>query len=351
MELITTMGGLISTVGFFICIVWLLIRLFKRKPKKQPLLTMLLCFVVLSLCMSYDKPPEDISEPQKEKSSAVSNEKESQISKKEKTSSKSEAKESKSKDERQTEKDDFNNSLGDTTPTFYKKVRNDTTENWRMLVCYSSENMKDHIVDYYNAYAESDNEVHFIVNLYLKTTTVINNFGGELYVDVHEYVDKEEHDAKILGGGMLLESYTVNLSSGKISEISSSPDSSSISETVDKSALLKTFMVLLESNLKQNFGENNCTLEYDETAVTINVWADNIALGVVSAIAGNSESIQSWNLMVDSQKTLCDSIVNELKEIGIENYPVMLNVLNELDKTKVLLTVLNGNVIYDAVNG
>ena len=278
----------------------------------------------------------------------------SQVDKKKDKSSRSSksssSKESKAKDERQTAKDDFNNSLGDTTPTFYKEVRNDTTGNWRLLVCYSSENMKDHIVDYYNAYAEADNEVHFIVNLYLKTTTVINNFSGELFVDVHEYIDKEETDAKVLGGGMLLESYTVNLSSGKVTELSSSSIASQNSESLDKSALLSTFMVLLESNLKQNFGENNCTIEYDETAVTINLWADNIALGTVAAAAGDAEAIQAWNYMVDSQKTLCDSIVNELKEIGIENYPVMLNVLDELDKTKTLLTVLNGNVVYDAVN-
>lgn len=121
----------------------------------------------------------------------------------------------------------FKKLMGDSSVIFYKNVHNDVTENWRLLVCYSSENIVDHVVDYYNAYAESEEEVHFVVNLYLKTTTVINNFGGTLYVDVHEYVDKEEHDAKALGGGMLLKSYMVDLSSGDIEEISEELSNSS----------------------------------------------------------------------------------------------------------------------------
>lgn len=113
----------------------------------------------------------------------------------------------------------LDDALGGTT--FYENVRNDVTGKWRVLVFYSAENIVDHAVEYYNAYFSADDEIHIAVNLGLKTTSVMNVSGGVMYVDVHEYVDKEEHDAKVLGGGDLLKSYTVNLETGEIEDISS----------------------------------------------------------------------------------------------------------------------------------
>lgn len=112
----------------------------------------------------------------------------------------------------------LDDALGGTT--FYENVRNDVTGKWRVLVFYSAENIVDHAVEYYNAYFSADDEIHIAVNLGLKTTSVMNVSGGVMYVSVHEYIDKEEHDAKVLGGGDLLKSYTVNLETGEIEDVS-----------------------------------------------------------------------------------------------------------------------------------
>lgn len=114
---------------------------------------------------------------------------------------------------------------------------------------------------------------------------------------------------------------------------------------------LDTFMAVLRVMISQNFGENNYTMEYDGTGVTINLWSDNIAMGVAAAAIGDADALASWDYMVDSQKTLCNSIVKQAEDVGLENYYVMLNVLNDLDHSKTLLSVMNGVVIYDAVNG
>lgn len=115
--------------------------------------------------------------------------------------------------------DAFKESIGGSGITFYKSVRNDTTGRWRVAVIYTGENMVDHALDYYKAYFTSDDELHFICNLGLKTTTEISVVLGKLQVDVREYVDKEEHDAKILNSGMLLTSYLVDIATGEIEEI------------------------------------------------------------------------------------------------------------------------------------
>lgn len=113
---------------------------------------------------------------------------------------------------------------------------------------------------------------------------------------------------------------------------------------------IDTIMDALRISLSQNFGENNYTLEYDDTGVTINLWEDNIAKGSALAASGNTDAVAAWSVLVDGQKFLCNSVVDETKAIGLENYVVMLNVLNDMDKDRTLLSIVNGVVIYDAVN-
>lgn len=99
-------------------------------------------------------------------------------------------------------------------------VNNDVTGNWRVATISKDIQMEEHAVEYYKKYFQSDNEIHAIVNFYYRTTTSISVlFGNILDVTVFEYVDKEEHDAKLLFSGMLLKEYFVNIDTGEIEEI------------------------------------------------------------------------------------------------------------------------------------
>lgn len=99
------------------------------------------------------------------------------------------------------------------------KVRNDTTGNWRISTIAANINIEEYALSYYKWEFHSDDEVHGIVNFNYKTTTCITTDGNILYVDVHEYVDGEEHDANLLFSGMLLKQYFVYLDNGDIEEI------------------------------------------------------------------------------------------------------------------------------------
>lgn len=103
---------------------------------------------------------------------------------------------------------------------FYKSVHNDKTGNWRELVYHSSDEVQDFASEYYSAYFESDDEIHSVVNLQEKTTACLSVFGDDILIDVHEYVDKEEHDATILFSGDLLAQYLVNKNTGEIEQLS-----------------------------------------------------------------------------------------------------------------------------------
>ena len=102
---------------------------------------------------------------------------------------------------------------------FSDTYRNDVTGNWRLARIAENINIEECALDYYNNYFQSDDELHIIINFTLNTTTRISVIGNILDVSILEYVDKEEHDAKLACSGMLLNEYHVNIDSGEIEKI------------------------------------------------------------------------------------------------------------------------------------
>lgn len=98
-------------------------------------------------------------------------------------------------------------------------VRNDVTGNWRIAKISERIAIEDYVIDYYKEYFKSDDEIHAIVNFTYNTTAKISVIGNLLDVTVHEYVEKEEHDAKLLFSGMVLKQYHIDMETGEIEEI------------------------------------------------------------------------------------------------------------------------------------
>lgn len=89
-------------------------------------------------------------------------------------------------------------------------VRNDTTGKWRVAECLTDQQPSEWAKQYYDAYFESDDEVHAVVNFTLNTTNRISVTGNQIIIDVHDYVKGEEHDANLLFSGELLDTQTVS---------------------------------------------------------------------------------------------------------------------------------------------
>ena len=102
---------------------------------------------------------------------------------------------------------------------FSDSYRNDVTGNWRLARIAENINIEEYAVDYYNNYFESDSEIHIVINFTLNTTTRITVMGNLLDITTMEYVDKEEHDAKLACSGALLNEYHVNIDTGEIEQI------------------------------------------------------------------------------------------------------------------------------------
>ena len=97
-------------------------------------------------------------------------------------------------------------------------VRNDDTGKFKKVVTSSDINMPENAVAYYNEYME-DGEIHYIIDFSKNTTTALNNMSGQLFVTITEYVDKEEHDANVIGSGMILADYIVSIENGTFEEL------------------------------------------------------------------------------------------------------------------------------------
>ena len=132
---------------------------------------------------------------------------------------KDETKDTISSTEQQTEEKQNESTAKDDISFVVTNVPNDVTGNWRIASIAENIEMQDYALDYYKEYFKSDDEIHAIVNFNYKTTTKISVMGNLLDVSVYEYVDKEEHDAKLLFSGMLLKEYHVNKDTGEIEEI------------------------------------------------------------------------------------------------------------------------------------
>lgn len=164
----------------------------------------------------------------------------------------------------------FNAKLGDTKPIWYTSVHNDVTGNWRELVVYSNKPVDaDLAMEYYDAYFDSDDEIHWITNLYLKTVTRLSKMGNILNVATSEYQDGEENDAKKLGGGMALGSFAVDMDTRKEIKTDGDPDAG----TVDNDALTSAVKEAIDGQVAED--EKITGVDFDGSNLTITVDLSN----------------------------------------------------------------------------
>lgn len=111
------------------------------------------------------------------------------------------------------EKDPILDEIGFNDP---QKVNNDKTGNWRISTCATTKSDEEYIIPYIKYYMADAEGTYAIVNFTNKVTIAINKSGNIATVDVHEYVDKEEHDAAQLFSGQVLSNYIVHLDTEQI---------------------------------------------------------------------------------------------------------------------------------------
>lgn len=126
--------------------------------------------------------------------------------------------------------------------------------------------------------------------------------------------------------------------------VDNNEDSSIPADTVQIG--MDVVMNILRLSLSDSYG-TNYTIEGDESGITLSIWQDNIAMGVAAIAQGNTDLRENWDAMSISLQEMCRGVKESVAELGFPDTPVMVNLLNDLDHEKTLLSILDGEVIYD----
>lgn len=108
-------------------------------------------------------------------------------------------------------------------------------------------------------------------------------------------------------------------------------------------------VTMIESILRAHY--TNYTISHEDNIITISIWQDGIAMGALLASQGNEQCKSAWDEMVENIKGLCTSVCEFVDTLGLDDVYVVVNILNDGNTENVLLTVMEGAVIYDSVNG
>lgn len=113
------------------------------------------------------------------------------------------------------------------------------------------------------------------------------------------------------------------------------------------SADLDTAVGLLESVIKENF--ENYEIYHEDGIIILNLWEPGIAVCATLAAEGNAENLAAWNDFIENQKEFCLTLCDFVETLGLDETMVMVNVLNDLNKENVLLSIAQGVVISNCV--
>lgn len=195
----------------------------KKEKEKKPIYKrwwfwVIIVFIVLGIIGSLEPNEDSTTASDNDNTEVVENTESTQPTEDDvDTSEDVEAGKAEEENSKEIGKEDLKDSEG---LVWFGNVRNDTTGNWRLSEYASTDTQETFAVEYYNAFFESDDEIHAVINMTNKTTAKISKLMDDtLDVTIYEYVDGEEHDAGKLFGGTLLGEYLVTISTGEIEEI------------------------------------------------------------------------------------------------------------------------------------
>ena len=139
-------------------------------------------------------------------------------------------------------------------------VRGDATGKWRIVKVANSTPPTEYAVNYAKAYM-NDGDIHYVVNFSLNTTTMFNRYSNGttsvIEAKTTEYVDKEEHDASIIGEGLLLTDNYYDIATGE--QITN--EGSEEAGTVDADTLVAAVEEAIEGQVGE--GEEITGVDFD----------------------------------------------------------------------------------------
>lgn len=105
---------------------------------------------------------------------------------------------------------------------------------------------------------------------------------------------------------------------------------------------------IIEMILKENY--SGCVVTCDDTGITANIWSDGVAEAVTATqLAGGDFTDENWMLAKNATVVMAQSLRELMDDAGLSDSALIVNVLNDLNQEKALLSILNTTIIYDVL--
>ena len=93
----------------------------------------------------------------------------------------------------------------------------------------------------------------------------------------------------------------------------------------------------------------NYTIKQENRTIRVSIWQDGVSDVILLARNGNMDCIIAWNDFIDSQKECSSNMYELVQALGESDISVELDVLDDRDKKSILLSTVNGVVVFDCL--
>ena len=116
----------------------------------------------------------------------------------------------------------------------------------------------------------------------------------------------------------------------------------------EASASAGEMAAVLESIVRESY--TGCQVTSENGDITADIWSDGLG-DAVAAIreAGGSFADESWMMAKDAVVLMSRSFRGLMDEAGLEESVLTVNVLNDLNREKALLSVRDSTIVYDTL--
>ncbi len=88
-----------------------------------------------------------------------------------------------------------------------------------------------------------------------------------------------------------------------------------------------------------------------DNSVSVGLSSTGVGDLASKADSGDEKAVAEWQALADSVTSVCSTIRSDLDDAGLNDMSIAFTVTNDLDSDYVLLTVQDGSVVFDVLDG
>ncbi len=112
---------------------------------------------------------------------------------------------------------------------------------------------------------------------------------------------------------------------------------------------LDRYLASIEYPLEQSWGSSNFRIEQGDQMIRVFLWQEGIVSDLVSVVGGDKQAATDYEDFKEIMREFAQQQYDILQQSGLSGYHISLNMLNDTNREDVLLTYLDGEEVYDAV--